>query len=683
MYFADSENPDDDAEDPADDAEDPDDDDDDNDDEEQEEENKEFKKFEKPEESEESEPEDPSDEEDATLPVRAEANGLSFSALANLVNPESPAGDWLESSGAHFPDDGKRALLEVVRRLYDNGPPMTSAKQLLSIEFKAGEDPGENITAFNSALRESGRKTRWDTGEVKDLFLAALDKEYYLPVLNEFINYEQRQAVDLLTLQQRVMAVHSAKGATSPPVALSYSGHSSDVESRMSDVLDALDALRKEVRQLKQGRGYTPRHPKCRHAAERQYRADCPNRQQESMHHVELHEDALADLFQHAYDTRDAQAFHSLCIAHGKPPVVDGGDAGGNPEDVFLDYDEGVCAGDVEATAEIHAGSFVPAAAITESFTAAAATIDKNIYPVTATQQVSAGPPLPPTSRLFADLVLAGSGEGGAFVGAPTNMGHFATENISAAEILPDDDEEDSIPLVELPTAPAIAEPAVTTSAPHISFSRCGVGAAPFGKGMFFSAALLCTILFSAANIPTAAAVPAGIAPRHQPTFLTSNIFAPTAFARHTACGGVDDFSITNMFHGQFACASACPSTPSVVFRPGRHRRATAVATAPWWCFMDFPLLVLLLLDPGIGCYLVSGLLGKSEAAVVNPQQIDATKEVAQLPEAAGRCAGLGLRAERALRGKGQLIRGGAARAEAEALGRADAPASGFGPSER
>ncbi|KAK3287421.1 hypothetical protein CYMTET_5056 [Cymbomonas tetramitiformis] len=57
---------------------------------------------------------------DATLPVRSEANGLLFSALANLVNPESPAGDWLDSSGAHFPDDGKRALLEVIRRLYDN-----------------------------------------------------------------------------------------------------------------------------------------------------------------------------------------------------------------------------------------------------------------------------------------------------------------------------------------------------------------------------------------------------------------------------------------------------------------------------------------------------------------------------------------------------------------------------------
>ncbi|KAK3237080.1 hypothetical protein CYMTET_52819 [Cymbomonas tetramitiformis] len=41
-------------------------------------------------------------------------------------------------------------------------------------------------------------------------------------------------------------------------------------------------------------------------------------------------------------------------------------------------------------------------------------------------------------------------------------------------------------------------------------------------------------------------------------------------------------------------------------------------------------------------------------------------------PRASGRAA---------LREKGQLIRGGAARAEAEALGRADARASGFGPS--
>ncbi|KAK3282525.1 hypothetical protein CYMTET_9739 [Cymbomonas tetramitiformis] len=205
---------------------------------------------------------------DATLPVRSEANGLLFSALANLVNPDSPAGDWLDSSGTHFPDDGKRALLKVIRRLYDNGPPMNSAKELLSITFKAGEDPSDGIAAFNSALRESGRKTRWDAGEVKDLFLAALDKEYYLPVLNEFIHHEQRQAVDLLTLQQRVMAVHSAKGTASPPVALSYSGQSADADSRMADVLDALDALRREIRQLKQGHGFTPRSEKRESASD-------------------------------------------------------------------------------------------------------------------------------------------------------------------------------------------------------------------------------------------------------------------------------------------------------------------------------------------------------------------------------------------------------------------------------
>ncbi|KAK3283796.1 hypothetical protein CYMTET_8514 [Cymbomonas tetramitiformis] len=44
-----------------------------------------------------------------------EANSLLYSALADIVNPNSAAGDWLDACGAHFLDDGKRALLEVVR----------------------------------------------------------------------------------------------------------------------------------------------------------------------------------------------------------------------------------------------------------------------------------------------------------------------------------------------------------------------------------------------------------------------------------------------------------------------------------------------------------------------------------------------------------------------------------------
>ncbi|KAK3241207.1 hypothetical protein CYMTET_49013 [Cymbomonas tetramitiformis] len=55
------------------------------------------------------------DLEDATLPVRAEANKLLFSTLEYIIAPVSPAADWMESSAEANPFDGKRVLLEIAR----------------------------------------------------------------------------------------------------------------------------------------------------------------------------------------------------------------------------------------------------------------------------------------------------------------------------------------------------------------------------------------------------------------------------------------------------------------------------------------------------------------------------------------------------------------------------------------
>ncbi|KAK3288601.1 hypothetical protein CYMTET_3937 [Cymbomonas tetramitiformis] len=59
---------------------------------------------------------------DATLPVRVEANSLLFSALELMVDPSSPAADWMDSSHSSFPSDGKRVLLEFARRMIPAGP---------------------------------------------------------------------------------------------------------------------------------------------------------------------------------------------------------------------------------------------------------------------------------------------------------------------------------------------------------------------------------------------------------------------------------------------------------------------------------------------------------------------------------------------------------------------------------
>eukprot|EP00854_Cymbomonas_tetramitiformis_P005478 gene5478-6640_t len=119
-----------------------------------------------------------------------------------------------------------------------------------------------NEHTVNAELRESSRKTRWDESEVKDLFLDALDKSYYLPVLNEFIGYDKRAAVDLLTLQQRVMAVFAAKGKSPPSQSISANYAGDTLVDQVAGVLDAIDELRKELKQMKSGHGFTPRGEK-------------------------------------------------------------------------------------------------------------------------------------------------------------------------------------------------------------------------------------------------------------------------------------------------------------------------------------------------------------------------------------------------------------------------------------
>ncbi|KAK3242826.1 hypothetical protein CYMTET_47497 [Cymbomonas tetramitiformis] len=54
---------------------------------------------------------------DATKEVNAIFNAILFSTLTSLTSPNSPARRWVDASGRASPQDGKRALLEVTKRL--------------------------------------------------------------------------------------------------------------------------------------------------------------------------------------------------------------------------------------------------------------------------------------------------------------------------------------------------------------------------------------------------------------------------------------------------------------------------------------------------------------------------------------------------------------------------------------
>ena len=62
---------------------------------------------------------------------------------------------WLDSSGWEFPNDGKRALLEISRRLDDQTEPLDALQLLIEIRFEANVDPDSGIRKFNELVADA------------------------------------------------------------------------------------------------------------------------------------------------------------------------------------------------------------------------------------------------------------------------------------------------------------------------------------------------------------------------------------------------------------------------------------------------------------------------------------------------------------------------------------------------
>ncbi|KAK3248757.1 hypothetical protein CYMTET_41790, partial [Cymbomonas tetramitiformis] len=81
---------------------------------------------------------------DCTVECSAEGNDLLYVTLEHLIKPGSDARAWLDSSGREFPSDGKRALLEISRRLDDQTEPLDALAKLIEHRFEANVDPDHN-----------------------------------------------------------------------------------------------------------------------------------------------------------------------------------------------------------------------------------------------------------------------------------------------------------------------------------------------------------------------------------------------------------------------------------------------------------------------------------------------------------------------------------------------------------
>ncbi|KAK3252620.1 hypothetical protein CYMTET_38081 [Cymbomonas tetramitiformis] len=100
---------------------------------------------------------------DPTIECPEDANDLLYVTLEHLIKPGSDARAWLDSSGREFPNDGKRALSEISRRLDDQTEPLDALQLLIEIRFEARNvDPDSGIRKFNELVADAAHQPNID-----------------------------------------------------------------------------------------------------------------------------------------------------------------------------------------------------------------------------------------------------------------------------------------------------------------------------------------------------------------------------------------------------------------------------------------------------------------------------------------------------------------------------------------
>ncbi|KAK3274998.1 hypothetical protein CYMTET_16849 [Cymbomonas tetramitiformis] len=218
--------------------------------------------------------------DNATLPISMEANNLLFSTLELMVDPMSPAADWMDSSHSSFPADGKRVLLELARHMLPTGDPFQGQAGMLGVRIFAGVDPHDAIGDFNAALKAARTRATLLDEDVKALFIKALETVFYQPVVSRLLLHDQRAAHDLLTIQQWVRECYAAhvKAGTATTSALRYShgehfmersdgssggpGELADLRTMVLDLKRQPAAFTASTQSEPSPRGFTPRADK-------------------------------------------------------------------------------------------------------------------------------------------------------------------------------------------------------------------------------------------------------------------------------------------------------------------------------------------------------------------------------------------------------------------------------------
>ncbi|KAK3272144.1 hypothetical protein CYMTET_19544 [Cymbomonas tetramitiformis] len=197
---------------------------------------------------------------DATKEVNAIFNAILFSTLTSLTSPNSAARRWVEASGRASPQDGKRALLEVTKRLIPRVVrPLGHDEELCSIFFNSEKDPDLLIQDFDACLTAIGNGPSGPLDEMmaKKQLLASLDTKFYDKVITPLRLDVELAKVDLEDIYAHVLEVWDAnagKWKHMPFVDknILYSGQPSDIDVKalIRDFQFHIDAANKVLATL-------------------------------------------------------------------------------------------------------------------------------------------------------------------------------------------------------------------------------------------------------------------------------------------------------------------------------------------------------------------------------------------------------------------------------------------------
>ncbi|KAK3287626.1 hypothetical protein CYMTET_4870 [Cymbomonas tetramitiformis] len=174
---------------------------------------------------------------DATKEVNIVYNAILFTTSTSLTKPHSPARRWVDASGRASLRDGKRALLEVTKRLLPRVlRPLENSEELCAIYFDSKLDPDPLIRDFDACLTaiRTSPSGPLDDMVAKKQLLASLDPIMYDKVFTPLRLDVDLAKVDLEDIYAHILEIwESENGAgrvkqlkpslpTSP--ALLYSG---------------------------------------------------------------------------------------------------------------------------------------------------------------------------------------------------------------------------------------------------------------------------------------------------------------------------------------------------------------------------------------------------------------------------------------------------------------------------